>query len=231
MLLRKESEGVVAISQVSHAWISGQLARAWGNGRFAVPAPREVMCMAAEQHDIGWAHYDLNPDFDPRTGLPQEFHHLPEATHTSLWRDGINHARVFGRFVALLVSLHADTVYSRHFNFDKADIETAALVRRFLDDQRAFQMEMVASLADDPVYADAATKESIEHNRLLVAALDAMSLSICWGVTQPMRVKTVPVRGTESTDIILSPGGTASEVGNKRNTRSKLASAASRSAG
>jgi Protein of unknown function (DUF3891) len=212
MLLRKESQSVVAIPQVSHAWICGQLARSWGNEKFAPPLPRELLCLAAEQHDIGWLDYDLTPDFDVKTGLPQEFYQLPEATHTSLWRDGVNHARAFGRFVSLLVSLHADTVYSRHFNFEKASVETAALVRRFLDDQRALQMDFIASLQSDPDFAGLATKETIEHDRLLIAALDAMSLSICWGVTQPMRVKTVPVNALETTDIILSRGSTAGEI-------------------
>ena len=31
MLLREDGGAVLAIGQTSHAWISGQLARAWGN--------------------------------------------------------------------------------------------------------------------------------------------------------------------------------------------------------
>jgi hypothetical protein len=212
MLLRKESRGVIAIPQIGHAWISGQLAQAWGNERFAVPRPREILCLAAEQHDIGWFDYDLTPDFDPQTGLPQEFLHLSEAAHTALWRDGVNRARVFGRFVALLVSLHADTLYSRHFNFDKADVETNALVRRFLDDQRAFQAEMLASLANDPIYEGLASKEAVEHHRLLIAALDALSLSLCWGVNKPMVVKGVPVNAGETADLALRPAAAGSGV-------------------
>jgi hypothetical protein len=212
MLLRKERQGTIALPQVNHAWVSGQLARAWGNDTFAVPAPREVVCLAAEQHDIGWADYDMFPDFDPVTGLPQEFHEVSESTHTALWRDGVNRARVFGRFVALLVSLHADTIYTRHFDFKKADRETAALVRRFLEDQRAFQADMLHSLESDAAFSAMATQEAIDQNRLLIAALDAMSLSICWGVGQPVPIKSVPVHLAKSTEIVLRPGNSPSQV-------------------
>ena len=49
------------IGQPAHAWVSGQLARAWGNAAFPAPAPREPFCLAAEQHDVGWADADLAP--------------------------------------------------------------------------------------------------------------------------------------------------------------------------
>ena len=39
MLLREDGEAVIAIPQPSHSWLSGQLARAWGNDRFAPPSP------------------------------------------------------------------------------------------------------------------------------------------------------------------------------------------------
>ncbi len=212
MLLRKENQSVIAIPQINHAWVSGQLARAWGTEKFAAPTPRELVCLAAEQHDIGWLDYDLRPDFDVETGLPQEFLHVPQSVHTALWRDGVNHARVYGRYVALLVSLHADTLYQRYFDLKSADVETTALVRRFLDDQRAYQVEMLSSLAEDPVYGKLATREAVEHNRLLIAALDWMSLSICWGVAEPVPVPAAPVRAVEMTEIILRPGNSASDI-------------------
>ena len=60
MILRPDGDGgsVVAIGQASHAWLSGQLARAWGNDAFAAPAPREEVVLGALQHDIGMADWD-----------------------------------------------------------------------------------------------------------------------------------------------------------------------------
>ena len=51
MLLRPDGDSVLCIGQASHAWISGQMARAW-----AEPfEPYEDVCLAAEQHDVGMA--------------------------------------------------------------------------------------------------------------------------------------------------------------------------------
>jgi hypothetical protein len=73
MLLRRDEESVIAIPQPSHAWVSGQMARAWGNRRFAAPTPHAEVCLAAEQHDIGWFGWETRPTLDAETGLPQEF--------------------------------------------------------------------------------------------------------------------------------------------------------------
>ena len=135
MLLRKEGSGVIAIPQPSHAWLSGQMARAWGNEYFAAPVPHEEVCLAAEQHDIGWQSWEETPALDAETGLPQEFRKVPPDVHVALWRDGVRRARTIGRYPALLVSLHADTIYARYFDFAKASPENARAVRAFLDEQ------------------------------------------------------------------------------------------------
>ena len=81
MLLRSEGPSVLAIPQQSHAWISGQLARVWGNDRFPSPEPWEEVCLAAEQHDIGMAGWDRDPTFNPETGLPYSFLEMPLEVH------------------------------------------------------------------------------------------------------------------------------------------------------
>jgi hypothetical protein len=53
MLLRKDGLDLIAIPQPGHAWLSGQMARAWGNEHFAAPMPYNEVCLAAGQHDIG----------------------------------------------------------------------------------------------------------------------------------------------------------------------------------
>src|SRR5258705_11724462 len=61
-------EGKVAVAQPAHAWISGQLARAWGNERFGTVEPLAEVCLAAEQHDVPWIEWERRPALDPRTG-------------------------------------------------------------------------------------------------------------------------------------------------------------------
>jgi Protein of unknown function (DUF3891) len=206
MLLRKDEESVIAIPQPSHAWLSGQLARGWGNERFAAPAPKEEVCLAAELHDIGWLTWETSPVCDERSGLPQEFFALPPQKHLALWKRGVRHACTFGRYPALLVSLHADTIYTRHFDFNKASPEVANAVRAFLDRQRRFQTRMANSLREDPKTCKQAAPETIESNRLLIAALDKMSLEICWGVKTITTIPDVPAATGEKIELSLFPG-------------------------
>lgn len=206
MLLRKDGLDMIAIPQPSHAWLSSQMARVWGNRRFAPPAPYHEVCLAAGQHDIGWLDWEKAPTLDAGTGLPQEFSKVPTTMHTALWRKGVRHARAFGRYPALLVSLHADTIYARHFDFAKASPESAEAVRAFLDEQHRFQARTAASLRADPTLAEQASPETLEHNRLLIAALDCMSLEICWGVKNEFKIPDVPTAGAQTAELCIRPG-------------------------
>jgi hypothetical protein len=203
MLLRKDGLDVIAIPQPSHAWLSGQMARAWGNAHFAAPTPYDEVCLAAGQHDISWLDWEMTPALDAGTGLPQEFFRVPSKVHITLWREGVLRARVFGRYPALLVSLHADTIYAQYFNFNKASGECGGV---FLDEQHRFQARTAASLRADPKLAEQASPETIEHNWLLIAAFDRMSLEICWGVRKEIKIPNVPTAGAGTTELRMQPG-------------------------
>ena len=131
---------------------------------------------------------------------------MPSKVHIALWRDGVRRATSFGRYPALLVSLHADTIYGRYFNFDKATPGDAETVRAFLDEQRRFQMRTATSLRQDPKTCKQASPENIENNRLLIAALDKMSLEICWGVKTKTNIPELPTASGESVEFCLLPG-------------------------
>src|SRR3712207_5677659 len=106
MLLRPDGDAVIAIGQASHAWVSGQLARAWRD-----VSPREEVCLAAEQHDVGMAQWDLAPTLNPDTGRPHSFLEMPLATHLKLWSAAPAKLLTQSRYAALLVSLHGTTLY------------------------------------------------------------------------------------------------------------------------
>jgi hypothetical protein len=51
-------------------------------------------------------------------------------------------------------------------------VEDAEAVRAFLDEQHRFQARTATSMRADPKLAEQASPDTIEHNRLLIAALD-----------------------------------------------------------
>jgi Protein of unknown function (DUF3891) len=192
VVLRKDEHGVIAIGQPSHAWISGQLARAWGNTRFGAVEPYEEVCLAAEQHDIGMAAWDLAPALNPDTGLPQSFIEMPIGTHMLLWRIGPKRVLPQSRYAAVLVSMHGARLYERR-NPESLAPDQADAVRAFLGEQREFQDRLLASLRTDAATAPAAAADVVARNSDLVWIWDFLSLALCldWAPQDLQHVPTV----------------------------------------
>ena len=216
MLFRPQDladDAVICIPRPSHSWLSGQLVRAWGNDGFARPAPYEEVCLGAALHDIGWLEWEAEPTLNSETGLPHNFLDMKPPTHTRLWTKGVRQALAFGRYPALLVSLHAKTIYTTFFDFNKAAPDDARLIRSFLDTQEDFQRATVEALAADPRMAPDVTPDAIERNRRLVAATDRMSLEICWGITGEVAIPGVPTATGDVTELhIRSPHGDPADL-------------------
>lgn len=193
MLLRKDDRGALAIGQAAHAWVSGQLARAWGNPRFGAVDPFEEVCLGAEQHDVGMAAWDLAPGYNPDTGQPQSFMEMPITVNVELWRAGPRRLLRQSRYAALMASLHGWRLYNRLDLAARPEAE-ADLIRTFLHQQRDFQDELLASLRADPATAPAATEEIVARNSRLVWTWDTLSLGICldWA---PFTAEQVPTAG------------------------------------
>ena len=117
MLVRPDGDSVLCVGQASHAWISGQMARAW-----AEPfSPYDEVCLAAEQHDVGMAEWDLAPTLNPETGLPHAFTEMPFAGHSALWLDAPKKLVTTSVYAAALVSLHGTRLYELRDRTPDAD--------------------------------------------------------------------------------------------------------------
>jgi hypothetical protein len=195
MLLREDERGVLAIGQPSHAWLSGQLARAWGNERFGDVEPLEEVCLAAEQHDAGWRNRDLAPSFNPVTGRPHSFTEMPLDVHLDLWTEGPQSLLSQSRHVALLVSMHGWRLYTRR-DLSRLPAHEADAVRAFLAEQQAFQDRLRATLPLDP--------DQLERNSLLIWTWDYLSLALClnWN---PATAKGCPTaNGQVDVEVIVT---------------------------
>jgi hypothetical protein len=168
MLLRDEGDRVLAIGQASHAWISGQLARSWGNERFPRPEPYEEVCLAAEQHDVGMAMWDLDPVRNPASGLPYSFMEMPLPVHLALWTAAPERLLTQSRLAAVLVSMHGWRLYRRR-KLDELRSDQADSVRAYLDAQVAFRER----LADD------FDERALQLASQLIWTWDFLSLAIC----------------------------------------------------
>ena len=165
MLIREQPDGAaLCIGQASHAWLSGQLARAWA------PTPTEEICLAAEQHDVGMATWDLAPALDEATGRPVAFMDMALADHLALWSAAP--ARLFtqSRHAALLVSLHGSRLYQLR-DLDAMEAADADAVRDYLAAQRALQERLAREVG--------ATHDELRRDQARLFCWDGLSLALC----------------------------------------------------
>jgi hypothetical protein len=203
MLHRQEPAELIVITQPTHAWISGCLARAWGNEDFGSFVPTEEVCLSAEQHDIGWLLWESTPTLNPKTGYPHSFMEVPTQVHIGIWSGAKRLALSFGRYVALLVSLHGTGLYERYTNWQKSP-ESSQIVQEFLEYEYAFQEKLIATLQNDLHYAPYVTSEVIKRNRSLIAIWDLLSLALCQGLRHEQQFNQVPTASGETT-LTLTP--------------------------
>jgi hypothetical protein len=180
MLLRVGEGEALAIGQLSHAWLSGQLARAWGNERFEAPDPREEVVLGAEQHDIGWALFDREPRFDPDTGLPRSFLRTTVAEHLAIWRGAPVRLTSQSLHAALVVSMHGRAL--SELRARNAPEQAPALAEHIAEEQ-ARQKDLRATLGVSEAQA--------ECTRRQMWTWDGLSLALClsW---QPFTTSNVP---------------------------------------
>jgi hypothetical protein len=165
VVVREDGDAVVCIGQASHAWLSGQLARAW-----AGPEIHEALCLGAEQHDVGMAEWDRAPSLDTSTGRPHSFMEMPLGTHLALWTAAPGKLVTQSRHAALLVSLHGTALYARR-DVSRLSDDDATAIRAYLDGQRALQARLAREVG--------AGEEQLRREQQLVWAWDWLSLALC----------------------------------------------------
>ncbi len=193
MLHRNTDDGLVVIPQPGHAWISGQLAAAWGNAAVGTEPASRALVLAVEQHDIAWLDWEARPTLNPERGLPYAFTELPTADHLDLWRTAAPRALAYGRLPAVLISMHGTYLYRRFHDFDADADEDARLARAFLEHEEASQARLIASLTAE----QGITRDAVERQRRLLSLWDAISLALCMGFNGQRVFDDVPVQDGE----------------------------------
>lgn len=195
MLVRRDSEQALAIGQLSHSWLSGQLARAWGNEQFTAPHPREEIALGAEQHDIGWARVDLQPRLSAETGLPRSFVETSVGEHLQIWRDAPDMLVTQSLHAALVVSLHGRSL--SQLRLTRAGDEDRPALEAHIEAERTREARLCRALGLDEQAARTIGRQ--------MWAWDGLSLALCNGWA-PFTARDVPA-SAGLVDVELSAGG------------------------
>jgi len=195
MLFRTEPSRVLAIGQPTHAWISGQILRAWDDEALGQP-----LLLGAEQHDVGWLDWEAAPTFNPDTGRPHLFREIGASVHSPMWRRGVEQALgAWGAHVALLVSRHGGVIYRRYMDRHRTGEADAAAAEAYLKTQAPIEAAWANALGLDAA--------ALQKETALIALVDTLSLVLCGELKTPIELEAPSPRGgAETLRLVERPG-------------------------
>lgn len=167
MIVREEGETYLLITQPDHARLAEQIVARMRTEPALGSADRDVILLAAREHDNGWIEVDAEPTIEPETGRPRDFMSGPAAVKHDLWRRGIARAAKMDLRAGALVAEHALTVYG---------------YRRGTAEWQSF-FESVTALRDDLLkqvgILEGPAREAFQQQYRCVQLGDAFSLQFC----------------------------------------------------
>jgi len=208
--LHDEASGShLAISQLSHSWMAWQIARHWGNRRFARPAPLAEVLAAVLLHDSGWATFDGQPSLGP-DGRPRTFDSMETAVHLEIWRQSVRLARQTSRYAGLLVADHHRMLAARKLRdlAGRGDRTGVEQTKAFDHEMAANVASLEAELTRDPRYEHALHGPGRRTNALILAAADRLAVWLCAGLPFPIELPATRREGEDRSVAIreLEPG-------------------------
>lgn len=222
MIRRHVGEEFFLIAQDDHAKLAGQLARHFGNDRFARPEPHEDVIAGVSLHDAGWPLHDDEPTLNP-AGLPIDVFESTRPIAFKVWHASADRAYSAGPYADLLVSLHnlslsviATTQSAgNHEKFDMSKMTEQFELNKFqhreIERQERLRKEL-GMATDRPLKFGLAfagtdeTEDRLLFNFRLLQAMDMCSLALCC---------TTPPAG-KTPDLLPRVGGSALQLSLKR---------------
>ena len=118
MIVTRRSDELHLVSQVDHGRLAGVLAASWGNDRFATPAVRDALVIAATHHDDGWRQ--IEPLYHEGEGRPRHFTEVSLADSVAAHRAAID--EVYERYLlaGALSGMHRAGLHSARWGLGGA---------------------------------------------------------------------------------------------------------------
>ncbi len=170
MIVTREDESLVMVTQPDHARFSAEIVSLWRADGLPDHPRRDDLLFAVREHDNGWREADAAPRVDPETGRPHDFLSIPREVRFEIWRLG---TRRFARehpYPALLITRHALALHQAH----QGDEEW----REFLDELAALFAELVE--------ASGARAEDLAADYRYLDLADVLSLMVSNRWTAPL---------------------------------------------
>jgi hypothetical protein len=110
MIIRTISDSLLFITQPDHARLAADAIAHWQADGFPNHPRRDVILLAAREHDNGWIEEDAATYVDEH-GNPLDFASVPVAVRQRIWPRAVDRMAERSPYAAALIAQHALTVY------------------------------------------------------------------------------------------------------------------------
>jgi hypothetical protein len=206
----------LAIMMYEHTALSHQFARGFGNDRFEVAQPNDLMFSVVLNHDAGWAQFDRDPATNPATALPYNLVETPAEYITVTSRLSPEFNQRQHPFCGLMSSMHSWGLYNGRYGLssmvliDRIPSQDRPVVQRMLDGELERQQRLKAELGKDPKTSGLIAEKRLFQNYKQLQFFDTLALyfnRIHPSERGETTFEHVPMNAAEDATIKVRPRG------------------------
>lgn len=188
MIIRADGDSLLFITQPDHARLAADAIEPWQADRFPAHPRRDVILLAAREHDNGWLEEDASTHVD-RDGAPLDFVSVPVEVRHRIWPRAAARIAPASPYAGALIAQHALAVYSS----TRTDPGWQNFFRTMTEVRDALLARSGMAL------------ETLERDYPLVNAADRISLAFCTGWTQPLESHGRRIILSDRNTVLIAP--------------------------
>jgi hypothetical protein len=194
VIIRSATDALLFITQPDHARLAAEAISYWTAEGFANHPRRDVILLAAREHDNGWIEEDGATHVDG-AGTPLDFVSVPVQVRHRIWPRAVDRMAGRSQYAAALIAQHSLAIYST----TRTDPGWA----EFFDLMTARRDALMAALDVD--------MPTLEADYAFVNAADRISLAFCTGWHVPLESygRRIILGGQNTVEIAPDPFGGA----------------------
>jgi hypothetical protein len=206
----------LAITMYEHNALCLQFAHAFGNQKFELLSPLDLMIHVISHHDAGWIEFDRDPKIDPATGLPYNLVDTPPAFITTTSRLSPDFNQRQHPYCGLISSMHSWGLYNGRYGLsklvllDKIAAKDRPLADRMLNGELERQKRLKSELSADPAARDWLDERKVFQNYKALQFLDTLALyfnRIHPSERVGQAFENVPLSRDQDTTVTIKPAG------------------------
>ena len=206
----------LAITMYEHNALCLQLAHAFGNDRFELLEPKNLMIQVIANHDAGWGDLDRDPPTDPATGLPYNLADTPAEFITVTSRLSPDFNERIDPYCGLISSMHSWGLYNGRYGLsklvllDKIAAQDRPRTDKMLNGELERQKRLKAELATKADLEAWLEERKVFQNYKALQFIDTLTLyfhRIHPSERVEQTFENVPVSSKQDVSVILKPAG------------------------